>query len=43
MVFINATLSRNQLCKHKNLSEVSTTSKQDDVELFSEYIYTSFY
>ena len=44
MLFINATLSKNQLYKHKNqINKVPTISKQDDVELFSKYIYTSFY
>ena len=36
MLFINATLSKNQLYKHKNqVNKVPTTSKQDDIELFS--------
>ena len=44
MLFINATLSKNQLYKHKNqINKVPTISKQDDIEIFSKYFYTSFY
>ena len=44
MLFINATLSKNQLYKHKNqINKVPTISKQDDIELFSKYICASFY
>ena len=44
MLFINATLSKNQLYKQKNqIKKVPIISKQDDIELFSKYIYTSFY
>ena len=35
MSFTNATLSKNQLYKHKNqINKVPTISKQDDIELF---------
>ena len=44
MLFINATLSKNQLDKHKNqINKAPTISKQDDIVLFSKYICTSFY
>ena len=44
MLFINATLSKIQLYKHKNqINKVPTISKQDDIELFSKYICQSFY
>ena len=37
-------LSKNQRSKHKNqTNKVPTISKQDDIELFSKYICTSFY
>ena len=33
MLFINATLSKNQLYKHKNqINKVPTISKQDDID-----------
>ena len=40
MLFINATLSKNQLYKQKNQINkiVPIISKQDDIELFSKYI-----
>ena len=42
MLFINATLSKNQPYKHKNqINKVPTISKQDDIELFSKYICTT--
>ena len=38
MLFINATLSKNQLYKLKNqINKVHTFIKQDDIELFSKY------
>ena len=38
MLFINATLSKNQQYKPKNqINKVPTISKQDDIELFSSY------
>ena len=44
MLFINATLSKSQLYKHKNqINKVHTISKQDDLDLFSKYFCTSFY
>ena len=44
MLFINATLSKNQLYNYKNqINKVPTISKQDIIELFSKYIYTLFY
>ena len=44
MLFINATLSKNQPYKHKNqINKVPTISKQDYKELFSKYIYTTFF
>ena len=45
MLFINATLSKNQLYKHKNqINKVPSISKQENViELFSKYIFMSFY
>ena len=43
-LFINAILSKNQLYEHKSkINKVPTISKQDDIELFSKYICTSFY
>ena len=44
MLFINATLSEDQLYKHKNqINKFPAISKQSDTELFSKYICTSFY
>ena len=44
MLFINANLSKNQLYKLKNqINKVPTIIKQDNVELFSKYFFTSFY
>ena len=44
MLFINATLSKNQLHELKNqINKVPTTTKQDHVEFFSKYFCTSFY
>ena len=44
MLFINAILSKNQLYKFKNqINKVPTTIKQDDIEFFSKYFFTSFY
>ena len=44
MSFINATLSKNQLYKHKKqINKVPTISKQDDMGLFHKYICTPFY
>ena len=44
MLFINATLSKNQLYKLKNqINKVSNIIKQDDMEFFSKYFCTSFY
>ena len=44
MLFINATLSKNQVHKLKNqITKVPTISKQDDIEFFSKYFCTSFY
>ena len=44
MLFINATLSKNQLYKLKNqINKVPTIIKQDDIEFFSKYFFTSFY
>ena len=44
MLFINANLSKNQLHKLKNqINKVSTSIKQDDIEFFSKYFFTSFY
>ena len=47
MLFINATLPRNQLYKHKKqinqIKKVPTINKQDDMEFFSKYFCTSFY
>ena len=43
MLFINATLSKNQMYKLKNqINKVPTISKQDDIEFFSKYFCTSF-
>ena len=43
MLFINATLSKNQLYKHKNqINKVPTISKQDDIVLFSKYVSRHF-
>ena len=40
MLFINATLSKNQLYKHKNqINKVPTMSKQDDIELIYTYLH----
>ena len=44
MLFINATLSQNQLYKHKNqIIKVPTISEQEDIEFFSKYFCKSFY
>ena len=44
MLFINATLSKNQMYKLKNqINKVPTISKQDNIEFFSKYFCTSFY
>ena len=44
MLFINATLSKNQLYKHQNqINKVPTISKEDDIEFFSDYFCTSFF
>ena len=44
MLFINATLSKNQMYKLKNqISKIPTISKQDDIEFFSKYFCKSFY
>ena len=44
MLFIIATLSKNQLYKRKNqINKVPTIIKQDNIELFSKYFCTSFY
>ena len=43
MLFINTTLSKNQLYKHKNqINKVPTISKQDDIELFYKYTCLQF-
>ena len=44
MLFINATLSKNQLYKLKNqINKVPIIIKQNDIEFFSKYFYASFY
>ena len=44
MLFINATLSKNQLHKPKNqINKVPTIIKQDDIEFFSKYFCTPIY
>ena len=44
MLFINATLSKNQLYKLKNqTNKVPTIIKQGDIEFFSKYLCTSLY
>ena len=44
MLFINATLSKNQLYKLKNqINKVPTIIKEDNTEFFSKYFSTSFY
>ena len=44
MLFINATLSKNQLYKLKNqINKVPTIIKEDNMEFFSKYFSTSFY
>ena len=44
MLFINANLSKIQLYKIKNqINKAPTIIKQDDIELFSKFFFTSFY
>ena len=43
VLFINATLSKNQLYKLNQVNKVPTINKQDDIKFFSEYFCTSFY
>ena len=44
MLFTDAILSKNQLYKDKNqINKVPTISKQENIELLSKYICTSFY
>ena len=44
MLFIDALHSKNQLYNDKNqINKVPTTSKQENIELLSKYICTSFY
>ena len=44
MLFIHAILSEKQLYKLKNqINKVATIIKQDDIEFFSRYFFTSFY
>ena len=44
MLFINANLSKNQLYILKNqINKVHIIIKQDDIEFFSKYFFTSFY
>ena len=43
MLFINATLSKNQMYKLKNqINNVPTISKQDDIEFFAKYFSRHF-
>ena len=44
MLFINATMSKNLMYKLKSqVNKVPTISKQDNIEFFSKYFFTSFY
>ena len=44
MLFINATLSKNQLHKPKNqINKFPTIIKQDDIEFISKYFWTPIY
>ena len=44
MLFINATLSKNQLYKLKNqINKVPIIIKEDNMEFFSKYFSSSFY